>query len=79
MHGWFSLSPESAATWVYRAVAERHCRDFNQHGVIVSSSASGFHTTLRNFAIESRPDGKLVLACNTPFVITEAGSQADAS
>lgn len=77
IHGWFSSTPETAAIWAYRAVAERHRRDFNRHGVIIQSAADGSHT-LRNFSIESRPDGKFVLACDAPFLVTDAGSQVRA-
>lgn len=37
IHGWFTPSPEAAAIWTYRAVAERHRRDINSHAVIFAS------------------------------------------
>jgi hypothetical protein len=70
IHGWFSRSPESAAAWAFRDVVEVHACEFNQNGVTIASAAGGTHT-LRNFAIESRSDGKLVLACYAPFVTVD--------
>jgi len=67
IHGWFTSSPEAAATWADRAVAERHRRDFNRHGVILESQGGDTHTLL-NLIIESRPDGKLVLLCEEPYL-----------
>ena len=65
IRGWFTPSPEAAATWAYRAVAERHRRDFNRQGVILESQGGDTHT-LQNLILESRPDGKLVLRCEEP-------------
>jgi hypothetical protein len=67
IRGWFTPLPDSAATWAQRDVAMRHCRDFNRHGVTLPCHG-GDTDTLRNFSIESRPDRKLVLACEAPIL-----------
>ena len=64
---WFSRSPESAVTWAHLRVAERHRRDFNRHGVIITSVACGTHP-IPKLMIEERTDGKPVLVCVSPFL-----------
>ena len=72
---WFSRSPEAAATWAFRDVAEVHMREFNQRGVTIPSSAGDTHT-IRNFSIDQRPDGKFVLGCDAPFLVPDLPVQA---
>jgi hypothetical protein len=63
-----SASPEQAATWEFREVAEVHVRDFNKVGVTIPCPSGG-EAAIRNFMIERRSDGKFVMCCELPPMV----------